>query len=67
MGSIWYEQTVEQRARAMRWYADRNDECVAAQRACLSSCVYQMDRHGAQAVRLRVLADKMEQTGRVLA
>jgi hypothetical protein len=66
--TIWYDQTPAERANAMRFYAERADECARAQReAWPNPNEREASRQDAQAVRLRALAGCMLETGVVLA
>jgi hypothetical protein len=66
--AIWYEQTAVERAGAMRFYAERADECARAQReAWPNPNEREASRQDAQSARLRALAGRMEAGGEVLA
>ena len=71
---MWYEQPVEERIAAMRWYAERARENVEAQKKANLGCsrrhpTYWPEQIAWQeniVIRLEALADEMERTGKVL-
>jgi hypothetical protein len=66
--SVWYNQPVEWRAKAMEFYAARNDECAKHwQTSADAWAPDQVAFFRAQSKRLRALADEMRATGKVLA
>lgn len=71
--SIWYNQPVAWRVKAMLYYAERADKSAAVKDAEAASPsgkpwhAAEAAKARADAARLRGLADEMERTGKVLA
>jgi hypothetical protein len=75
--NIWYNQPVEWRIRAMRWYIERDEACLAKQLreaeaadwdpAKRSSWLFLADQTKRQLIRVYRLVAEMETTGQVLA
>ena len=58
------EPTLAERVRALRWYADRYDECADywRRRPPASGDTYQLDRHQKAALKCRAEAAALEAT-----